>query len=78
MRAEVSNPEGIVSYYTQVTDAPAGQVTMELQLAWNDLPGSWQVTLTDVVTGISAQTNFNVTVPDDADGGPKVRRPAGG
>ena len=54
VRVRVFAPDGKeVSWYAQnlrVTDTPA---TFQIAFAWNDKPGKWRITATDVVTGVS-------------------------
>ena len=61
-RVDVIKPDGkpqeILGYNQE---APKGQATIELPLAWNAPMGDWTVRVRDVATGFSAEQQFKVT-----------------
>ncbi len=61
LRLEVSGPDGrIRRYYAQNLEAPEGETVFRLPLAMNDSPGTWTVTVRDVITGMIGKQQFVV------------------
>ena len=61
-RVDVIKPDGMpqeILGYNQ--EAPKGQATIELPIAWNAPMGDWTVQVRDVATGFSAEQQFKVT-----------------
>jgi len=64
IRVEVTDADGKYRrFYRYCIPAPGGKGKGEVPLALNDPPGEWKLRLTDVATGVAAETTFSVTTP---------------
>jgi len=61
VKLDVVGPDGKPRwYYCRSYDLTGGRGTIETPFAYNDLPGSWKITVTDVASGASAETSLTL------------------
>lgn len=63
-RVDVIDPsDAVVPHYSANLIAPGGRAAMVLPVALNDLPGRWQVRVTDRLSGATTSTAIEVAAP---------------
>ena len=64
IRMEVSTPNGkVLNHYTKILEAKNGSITNAIPLALNDFAGVWNISFTDIITGI--KTNVSCVVSEN-------------
>jgi hypothetical protein len=60
VRVEATSPSGATPFAMRLLDTNGGKVACTLPIAFNEEPGLWRVTVTDVSSGLSKTAQFEV------------------